>query len=69
MIILFLGDLAGTRPTPIKHQSFMFINMLLNGYKIYVDIMKREKFSSIKIANMKLIYWSVRKLSKRRGAG
>ena len=37
-----------------------------NGYIIYVDIMTAEKLSSILVANMDIIYWSVR-LSSRRG--
>ena len=31
-----------------------------NGYIIYVDIMAGEKLLSIYVANMELIYWSVR---------
>ena len=39
----------------------------MNGYRIYVDIMKGKKILSNMVANM-LVYWSVR-LSSRKGCG
>ena len=39
--------------------------MSYNGYKKYVDIMPGEKLSSIYLANMELIYWSVCSFSRR----
>ena len=41
--------------------------MYSNGYTIYVDIINGEKLSSIKVANMDIIYWSVHSRSKRGG--
>ena len=36
-----------------------------NEYRIYMDILTEAKFSSIKLTNMDLIYWSVRSSSRR----
>ena len=38
-----------------------------NEYKKYVDILTEENLSSIYLANMNLIYWSVRSSCKRGG--
>ena len=35
-----------------------------NGYKIHVDILTLENLSSIKVANVDLIYWLVRSDSR-----
>ena len=40
-----------------------------NGYKIYVDIITGEKLWTILVANIDIIYWSVRSSSKRGGDG
>ena len=40
---------------------------LWNGCRIYVDIMKGEKLSSIQLANMVHVYWSASSSSRRGG--
>ena len=42
---------------------------LNNGYRIYVDIMTREKLSLIQVANMDITQWSVCSSSRREGDG
>ena len=48
---------------------FVFKLKYLSGCRINVDIMTAEKFSSIYLAYMELIYWSVSSSSRRRGDG
>ena len=42
---------------------------LLNGYRIYVDILPWENLSSIELANLNPIYWSVRLYKGEEGVG
>ena len=45
------------------------LQVYLNGYRIYVDIMIGGKLSSIFIDNMGSIHWSVHPSSRREGSG
>ena len=58
------GELQGDD----KLRFFIFRHLVIyykSGCKIYLDIMTREKLSSIYVANMDITYWSVRSSSER----
>ncbi len=44
-----------------------YLDVFIVGSRKYLDIITVTNFYSIKVANMELIYWSVRSSSRRGG--